>query len=125
LPPELIVEEHASCRSGPGLDYAVLDYIESGRAALIQGRNDDSNWWYILSPNTQAPCWISGQLVSLPEDTSLIPVIPVIPVIPIITDTPAFNCAQYNSDPTGCETTAGNTCRWNPNIAPNGACVNR
>lgn len=126
VPPELVVEEHSSCRSGPGLDYSILDYLENGQSAFIQGRNDDSSWWYILSPNIENHCWVSGGVVALSGDLSQVPVIPVEPPpVPIITDTPAFDCSQYNNNPTACTTTAGNYCRWDASVPPNGACVNR
>jgi uncharacterized protein YraI len=122
------VIEPAACRSGPGLDYSIVDYLEVEQAAPVQGRNDDNSWWYILSPNLGSQCWISGQLIDPTGDFSQVPVVPAPPLpLPNVTDTPAppaqFDCSQYATDPTMCD--SSNYCRWDASVPPNGACVNR
>ena len=126
LPPMAEMISDASCRSGPSLDYPILEYIESGQNAPVQGRNEENTWWYILNPGTQNMCWISGRVIRLSGDYIQVPFIPVDPPpLPDITDTPAFDCSAYNTNPQACISTAGNYCRWDASIGPNGACVNR
>ncbi|MFH2102783.1 MAG: hypothetical protein ABIJ39_05435 [Chloroflexota bacterium] len=125
IPPFAGVKSNASCRSGPSLDYPIVDYLEVGQTAPIEGRDEGSNWWYILSPNLQSQCWISHQLVDLTGDFSQAPVVEAPPLpLPALTDTPApFDCTQYATNPNACN--ASNYCRWDASVPPNGACVNR
>lgn len=127
IPPYAEILTNAACRAGPGLDYSIVDYLEPGQTAPIEGRNDDSSWWYILSPNLGSQCWISGQLVELTGDYSQAPIVETPPIpLPAITDTPVpaqFDCSQYATDPAACD--SSNYCRWDASVPPNGACVNR
>jgi hypothetical protein len=126
IPPFAEVKTSAACREGPGLDYEIRDYFEAGQSLPIDGRNEDSNWWYVRSPNLQADCWISGLLVDLSGDYSQAPVVEAPPLqFPGPTDTPIpVNCAVY-ADPTSCNN--DQACTWDPNDPPqsNGSCKSR
>ncbi|MBN2387624.1 MAG: SH3 domain-containing protein [Anaerolineales bacterium] len=126
LPPSATVEEAASCRAGPGLDYPIIDYLEPGQVMPVEGQNQDRSWWYVLSPNAQVRCWVSARLLDVSGDIERVPLVEASPP-PGPTETgtePSFNCAQYNTDPTSCNN-AANFCVWDSSIQPNGACVNR
>ncbi|MBN2387623.1 MAG: hypothetical protein JXB85_11435 [Anaerolineales bacterium] len=125
IPPVAEVKTSAACRSGPGLDYEIRDYLVAGQILPVEGRNADSTWWVVFNPALQAQCWISGRLVDLSGDYSQAPVVPAPPLpLPAVTDTPApFDCGQYATNPAACD--SSNSCRWDASIPPNGACVNR
>jgi uncharacterized protein YraI len=120
------VKTSASCRSGPTLDYPVIDYLEVGESVPVEGRNEDSSWWYILSPRLQSGCWVSGLLVELTGDGSQVPVVAAPPlVLPGPTDTPfpVVTCSSY-TDPNSC---IANGCNWHfstPNQPNAGFCTN-
>jgi len=135
LPPEGVpgpgtpmadVKQPANCRSGPGMDYVVLDLIAQGTSLLINGRNQASTWWQVLDANIQRNCWLAGNVIDLSGDTNSVPVIAV--AAPTPTDTPVpvgpgpVNCAQYTSNT--CPQHA-DACRWDPKAAPGGKCVNK
>jgi uncharacterized protein YraI len=135
LPPEGVpgpgtpmadVKQPANCRSGPGMDYVVLDLIAQGTSLLINGRNQASTWWQVLDANIQRSCWLALNVADVSGETSGVPVIAVAP--PAATDTPVpvgpgpVNCAQYTSNT--CPQHA-DACRWDPKAAPGGKCVNK
>ncbi len=135
LPPEGVpgpgtpmadVNQPANCRSGPGMDYAVLDLIAQGTSLPINGRNQASTWWQVLDANIQRSCWLAWNVADVSGETGAIPVIAVAPPAP--TDTPvpgpgAFNCAQYNKDQNACNKSP--YCIWDSNRSPNSPCVNK
>ena len=52
--------QNANCRKGPSTQYDVVTALEQGAAADIVGRNQQSSWWLIQVPESQARCWVSG-----------------------------------------------------------------
>ena len=90
----LQANKNTNCRSGPGPEYPILDTLYYNMSQVARGRNEDSTWWYINSPNI-APgyfCWVWGQTVTLSGgDPSQLPIIPPPPeptVTPEPTSTP-------------------------------------
>jgi hypothetical protein len=90
----LQANKNTNCRSGPGPEYPILDTLYYNMSQVARGRNEDSTWWYINSPNI-APgyfCWVWEQTVTLSGgDPSQLPIIPPPPeptVTPEPTSTP-------------------------------------
>lgn len=54
---------NANCRKGPGARYDVVTALAQGALADAVGRNQESNWWLIRVPETQARCWVAGTTV--------------------------------------------------------------
>jgi hypothetical protein len=108
-----------NCRAGPSSLYRVDDTLFAGVAALIQGRNADSTWVQILSPNLRRLCWVWAQQpgMEIQGDLSLLPVIYVAPP-PEPTATP-LNCGQY--DENTCSNVDG--CEWISSVTRAGQCV--
>jgi len=109
----------ANCRSGPGMDYPVLDILDQGVSVPVVGRNQESSWWQVASPNLQLDCWLSGNVIELSGEAADVPVVTVAPppvAVPSDTPVPPVNCGQYTS----------NTCSSNPACTwKSGACVNK
>jgi hypothetical protein len=87
--PVLEANENVNCRRGPSAEYDNLDTLFRGWSSRIYGRNEESTWWYINSPNI-APkyyCWVWGGSVTITGDTSQVPVV-VPPPPPTVTPEP-------------------------------------
>ena len=78
-----------NCRRGPSVEYPNLDTLYRNWSARIYGRNPESTWWYINSPNIAIDyyCWVWGGAVTLTGDTSQVPVVQP-PPPPTATDLP-------------------------------------
>jgi hypothetical protein len=86
----LQANKNTNCRSGPGPEYPILDTLYYNKSQVARGRNEDSTWWYINSPNIAIGyyCWVWGQTVTLSGgDPSQLPVVPP-PPEPTITPEP-------------------------------------
>jgi len=120
LEPILKAPKDTNCRTGPSTRYVVNDTLFAGVAAPIRGRNADSTWLQILSPNLQRLCWVwAGQPgMEIQGDLVPIPVVYVAPP-PEPTETPV-NCGQY--DKRMCSTI--DACEWVESaVAAGGKCV--
>jgi uncharacterized protein YraI len=105
----------ANCRSGPGLDYPVLDILSQGLSLPINGRNQQRTWWQVLDANIPRNCWLAGNLIDLTGDADSVLVITVAPPEPTPTYTPmpgGVNCSRYNANTCGQHP----ACEWNSNL---------
>jgi hypothetical protein len=125
--PIAIARMDLNCRLGPTPDYPLADAFYAGSQASIEGRNADSSWWLITSPNLGVQCWVWSEEVDVEGDTSGVEFVEAPPLSqfePTVTDTPGpVNCAQY-LDRGSC----GNNpaCRWEPYQSTQGGhCVNK
>ncbi len=75
-----VVTQNAFCRRGPSTAYPTVTAFEAGTLLNLEGRNQDSTWWWALVPGTTAHCWISGSLL----DFDVTPEVPVT-VPPVVT----------------------------------------
>jgi hypothetical protein len=73
-PPTLTTTQNANCRYGPGTVYDVLTSVRSGRSFPIEGRNEDSTWWYVRIPGDYH-CWISAATGTTEGDVNNVTVI--------------------------------------------------
>jgi hypothetical protein len=90
----LQANQNTNCRSGPGTEYPILDTLYYNMSQVVRGRNEDSTWWYINTPNIAVGyyCWVWGKTVTLSGgDPSQVPVVAPPPeptVTPEPTSTP-------------------------------------
>jgi hypothetical protein len=123
--PLAAVIEDAACWSGPSMEYVILDYLTPGQELDLEGRNQDSTWWYVDDPAIDKACWVYGEHVEVSGDLSQVPVQQA-PPLPTRTPTnpPPLNCGQY-TDPTSCAN--NQSCWWDPNDPPQsqGSCKNK
>lgn len=87
--------QNANCRMGPDGRYGVVTSLLKGQTALIEGRNQEGTWWWILIPGTNAHCWASGSLVEVSGDLSGLRVI-IPPPLPTEKPTAVPGCWVYN-----------------------------
>jgi hypothetical protein len=64
--PSLTLTKNANCREGPGTAYDTDDTLFEGQTVLIDGRNQESSWFWVKKPSGSGHCWVSvvtGQIV--------------------------------------------------------------
>lgn len=70
----ITLDKNANCRKGPGTVYDVFTSYLAGQAFPIEGRNADSNWFWVLAPNPAgAHCWLSSSVGSVTGETGCMP----------------------------------------------------
>ncbi len=62
--PLLSFEGDINCRSGPGLDYEIIDTYKKGAEAEIVGKHPSSDFWVVKDPNGSGTCWVVGEYAS-------------------------------------------------------------
>jgi hypothetical protein len=67
---------NVNCRSGPDVAYSATSVLMFGQTAQIDGRNDDSSWWYIYDPSNPGKfCWVAASVVTTSGNLAGLPVI--------------------------------------------------
>lgn len=52
-----------NCRIGPSTDWLTVGALLPEQTATITGRNSDSSWWYVTTPNDPGhPCWVAASV---------------------------------------------------------------
>ena len=97
LIPTFIFTINANCRKGPDTAYEVVTSFFANDQVTIEGRNDNSSWYWALIPNSNSHCWVSGTtgtpqgpmggLVVVPA--SALPATTVAPPPVVVATTPA------------------------------------
>jgi hypothetical protein len=78
VPVFLTVKEAAGCRSGPGVDYRILDYLSRGAEFEVVGMSQREDgyglhiWYVVIGPVVGENCWVFETLVELSSDTGTI-----------------------------------------------------
>jgi uncharacterized protein YraI len=88
-PPKPIVIAHKNgvdLRSGPGPEYTKVGLLKQGGSLEIVGRNGDSSWWLVSTPNGLA--WVSADAAMVQNVNDSIPVVttPALLVLPTLGD---------------------------------------
>ncbi|MBN1265638.1 MAG: hypothetical protein JXA25_09105 [Anaerolineales bacterium] len=79
-----------NCRKGPSTGYSAVTSLDEGTSAAVEGRNQDSSWWWIALPDSTAHCWVSDVVVEtscLPEDLQWIVAEPLLGTPELSTNT--------------------------------------
>ncbi len=71
---------NANCRQGPDAAYEVVTSLLADQTVEIDGRDQDGGWWWIRLPNSQAHCWIGGNLVEASGNLGSLPVVAAPPL---------------------------------------------
>jgi hypothetical protein len=87
LIPTFIFTSNANCRQGPDTAYEVVTSFFANDQVTIEGKNDNSSWYWALIPNSNSHCWISGKTGSPQGPMSGLMVIPA-PALPATTEAP-------------------------------------
>lgn len=57
------LDKGVNCRFGPGVEWITVGALLVGQTATIQGRNSDSSWWNVITPNDPGrPCWVAASV---------------------------------------------------------------
>jgi len=107
-------QQNAHCRMGPDTVYDIVTSLSEGQEAFIEGRNQDSTWWWIQLPQSTAHCWVADSVV---EIIGLVDALPIIQAP--VTPTPIQGCWVWNAN------VQQNECivPCPPNPQPGGACT--
>jgi hypothetical protein len=105
--------QNLNCRSGPTPRNTIEDTLFAGVPAPIEGRNEESTWWYILSPNQEIYCWVWGEEVEIVGDVSRVRIVeaqlaPIEESGPAKPPAPEVDCTKYKNP---------EKCKANPNCA--------
>ncbi len=69
-------DKGVNCRYGPGTEWLAVGALLVGQTATIQGRNEDSSWWYVNTPdNPGSPCWVAASVTNTAGNLSSLSVI--------------------------------------------------
>ncbi|MFN8439165.1 MAG: SH3 domain-containing protein [Caldilineaceae bacterium] len=74
----LINEELVNTRTGPGLNYDLVDMVEKGQTFEITGKTVDGGWWQICCVKSQK-VWVVNQFVQTSGDVNSVAVIDDLP----------------------------------------------
>jgi hypothetical protein len=96
--PSLLAAALVNVRSGPGVDFPVVDSLDIGENAAITGRSDAADWWEIALGDGNSG-WVLAQLVTTNGDLSAVAVPADLPAPPP-TATPAAVAAVPDAAPT-------------------------
>jgi len=117
--PDLIasINSNAFCRTGPSKIYPIVEVLQEGRQVVVEGRNQENTWWWVLLKEKDKRCWVSSGLVEPVQDPENLPVIPALPppivVTPItpseIPPEPILSCNQITLQS---ECKARSDCQW-------------
>ena len=119
-----------NCREGPSPDYEIMDTFFEGDSAPIEGRNEESTWWKIQSPNLDILCWVWGDQIETSGDLELIG-IEAYPELaePEPTDAPksepesnTTDCTKY-TDQKSC--ISNSACKWESGLTRSGYCTTK
>lgn len=75
-PIAVAIDSAANLRSGPGEQYNQIGRLPAGDHLEIAGRNADSTWWLVATPEG-AFAWVSGMVVTTFNTTDAIPVVTI------------------------------------------------
>lgn len=91
-------DNDVNLRSGPSLEFPVVGALPAGQSLDIIGRNDDSSWWQVSTPDGDA--WIAARVVTASNVDENIPVVEI-PPAPVVsfTATPENNGQEQGNQP--------------------------
>jgi hypothetical protein len=74
--PTFTLAQNANCRAGPGTAFDSVDTLMQGDSAAIEGRNEDSSWFFVKR-TSGGQCWVSAVVGNVLGDSLLVPIIQV------------------------------------------------
>jgi hypothetical protein len=67
--------QNANCRLGPGTAYDADDVILQGVSAVIEGRNQDTSWFWVKKASGAGHCWVSASVGTASGSWQVVPII--------------------------------------------------
>ncbi|MCB0163075.1 MAG: SH3 domain-containing protein [Anaerolineae bacterium] len=71
-------ETNINVRGGPGTDYSIVTTLAAGESLPIVGRNIDSSWWQVATPDGIG--WVAAFVVTVSNTDDTIPIIDAPPL---------------------------------------------
>lgn len=69
-------DKGVNCRFGPGTGWLTVGALLVGQVATIQGKNEDSSWWYVVTPDDPgSPCWVAASVTITAGNLANLPII--------------------------------------------------
>ena len=57
------LDKGVNCRVGPSTNWLTIGALLPEQTATITGRNSDSSWWLVITPNDPGhPCWVAASV---------------------------------------------------------------
>jgi Bacterial Ig domain len=78
--PSFTLAQNANCRAGPGTAYEALEVLLNGLTVPIEGRNQDSSWFWVAEPTGSGHCWISAVAGQVHGDMSQVQIVSAPPL---------------------------------------------
>lgn len=94
--PSFAFDKNANCREGPSQVFNAVTAFLSGQTVVIEGRNEDSTWFYVRIPG-DGVCWVSAVTGAPSGPYANTPVI-ASPVLPPLAAPGKFNVENVQCD---------------------------
>ena len=78
--PSLTLTMNANCREGPGKAYPSVDAFVQGQVLSLDGRSEDSSWFWVKKPGGSGHCWVSASVGTSSGDSSGLPLVAAPPL---------------------------------------------
>ncbi len=87
--PQVTVSVNTNCRSGPSVQYDIIDSLLVGQTGTVVGKNSQTGYWIINRLNGSGTCWLFPQYATVSGNTANLPEYPIPPTpTPSKTPTP-------------------------------------
>jgi len=87
--PQVTVSVNTNCRTGPSVQYDIIDSLLVGQTGTIVGKNSSTGYWIINRLNGSGTCWLFPQYATVTGNTAALPEYPIPPTpTPSKTPTP-------------------------------------
>lgn len=87
--PQVTVSVNTNCRTGPGVQYEIIDSLLVGQTGTVVGKNSSTGYWIINRLNGSGTCWLFPQYATVSGNTANLPEYPIPPTpTPSKTPTP-------------------------------------
>jgi uncharacterized protein YraI len=101
--PSFTLAQNAHCRLGPGTAYDSVDVLNQGTTVAIEGRNDDSSWFWVLKPSGSSHCWVAASVGTASGEWQTVPIVaaPPLPTQPptVAVDSTPPSITNYSVNP--------------------------
>jgi Bacterial Ig domain len=87
--PTFTLASNANCREGPGTAFRSLQALTQGQTATIEGRNQESDWFWIERSLSSGHCWVSASVGTANGNWQAVPVVDAPILVVTATPTPA------------------------------------
>lgn len=88
-------DDNVNIRSGPGTNYDIVGTLPAGQSLEIIGRNTESSWWQVSTPDGSG--WVAAWVTTASNVDESIPVVEIEPPASVATTTPSPSVLVCNT----------------------------